>query len=55
MKKAEKNDYDGAQKGIDNMISVIQNNKKARKEKMEVLVQDLQNIKAKCSKQDYEQ
>ena len=31
MKKAEKEDYEGAQKGIDNMIHLIQNNKKARK------------------------
>ena len=34
MKKAEKNQYDEAQKGIDTMINYIQSNKKARKEKM---------------------
>jgi hypothetical protein len=37
------------------MISNIQNNKKARKEKMEVLVQDLQQIREKCSKQQYQE
>ena len=31
MLKADHNQYDEAQKGIDNMISNIQNNKKARK------------------------
>ena len=49
MKKAEKNLFEEAQSGIDNMINVIQFNKKARPEKMESLVADLQNIKQKCS------
>lgn len=48
MKKAEQNKFEEAQKGIDSMINYIQSNKKARKEKMEYLVNDLQNIKAKC-------
>ena len=34
MKKAEKNQYEEAQIGIDQMINYIQSNKKARKEKM---------------------
>jgi hypothetical protein len=55
MKKAEQNNFDEAQKGIDSMINYIQSNKKARKDKMEVLVNDLQQIKQKCSKQDYQQ
>lgn len=54
MKKAEKNQYEEAQIGIDQMINYIQSNKKARKEKMESLVSDLQNIKSKCSKQEYQ-
>ena len=54
MKKAEKNQYEEAQTGIDQMINYIQSNKKARKEKMESLVSDLQNIKSKCSKQEYQ-
>lgn len=54
MKKAESNQYDAAQQGIDQMISYIQSNKKARKEKMESIVNDLQVIKQKCSKQDYQ-
>jgi hypothetical protein len=33
------------------MINSIQSNKKARKEKMEVLVKDLEVIREKCSKQ----
>ena len=37
--------------GIDN----IQQNKKARKDKMESLVNDLQLIKEKCSKQSYQE
>ena len=45
MKKAEANQFDEAQKGIDMMINNIQGNKKARKEKMDVLVQDLQQIR----------
>ena len=53
MKMAENQQYDEAQKGIDNMINHIQHHKKARKDKMESLVNDLQNIKQKCSKQDY--
>ena len=53
MKKAEANQFDEAQKGLDVMINNIQNNKKARKEKMDVLVQDLQQIREKCSKKDY--
>ena len=53
MKKADSNQFDEAQKGIDVMINNIQGNKKARKEKMDVLVQDLQQIREKCSKKDY--
>lgn len=53
MKKADQQHYEEAQKGIDNMISYIQSNKKARKDKMEHLVNDLQQIKEKCSKQDW--
>lgn len=34
MKKAENNNFEEAQKGIDTMINDIQNNKKARKDKM---------------------
>jgi hypothetical protein len=37
------------------MINNIQGNKKARKEKMETLVQDLQLIREKCSKQQYQE
>lgn len=55
MKKAEANKYEEAQAGIDQMINHIQSNKKARKEKMDNLVQDLQQIRAKCSKQEYHQ
>ena len=55
MKKAEENKYEEAQKGIDHMIESIQGNKKARKEKMESLVNDLQLIKQKCSPQEYQQ
>ena len=51
MKKAEANKFEEAQSGIDNMINSIQTNKKARKEKMDVLVKDLQQIREKCSKQ----
>jgi len=51
MKKAEANKFEEAQQGIDTMINSIQGNTKARKEKMEVLVQDLQQIRQKCSKQ----
>ena len=54
MKKAEANKFEEAQQGIDLMINSIQTNKKARKEKMDVLVQDLQQIRQKCSKQDYQ-
>lgn len=36
------------------MINCIQLNKKARPEKMINLVNDLQNIKQKCSKQEYQ-
>lgn len=36
------------------MIYRIQSDKKARKDKMENLVTDLQLIRQKCSKQDYE-
>lgn len=54
MKKAEANKFEDAQKGLDVMINSIQTNKKARKEKMDVLVQDLQQIREKCSKQDYQ-
>jgi hypothetical protein len=55
MKMAENQKYDEAQKGIDSMIHNIQNNKKARQEKMSTLVTDLQNIKQKCSKNEYQQ
>ena len=51
----EANQFEEAQKGIDSMINNIQSNKKARKEKMESLVQDLQLIKEKCSKQSYQE
>lgn len=37
------------------MINNIQQNKKARKDKMESLVNDLQLIKQKCSKQSYQE
>jgi len=37
------------------MIQNIQCNKKARKDKMEHLVNDLQLIKEKCSKQSYQE
>lgn len=37
------------------MITEIQTNKKARKEKMDFLINDLQQIKQKCSKQDWAQ
>ena len=53
MKKAEASKYEEAQQGLDVMINHIQGNKKARKEKMDVLVQDLQQIREKCSKKDY--
>ena len=53
MKKADQQKYEEAQKGIDNMISYIQSNKKARKDKMEHLVNDLEQIRGKCSKQDW--
>ena len=55
MKKAENNQFDEAQQGIDTMIQNIQMNKKARPEKMVSLVQDLQVIRQKCSKQEYQQ
>lgn len=55
MKKAEANKFEEAQNGIDQMINNIQSNKKARKEKMDVLVKDLQQIREKCSKQDWQQ
>ena len=51
--RADMQQYDEAQKGIDNMINYIQSNKRARKEKMEHLVQDLNQVRAKCSKQDW--
>jgi len=51
--KADQQHYEEAQKGIDNMINYIQANKKVRKEKMDSLVTDLNQIKSKCSKQDY--
>ncbi len=55
MKKAEQNNFEEAQKGIDNMIQDIQQNKKARKDKMESLVNDLQLIREKCSKNLYQE
>jgi hypothetical protein len=45
MKKAEANKFEEAQKGIETMINSIQSNPKARKEKMQTLVKDLQLIK----------
>ena len=54
MKKADQQKYEEAQKGIDDMITSIQTNKKARKDKMEYLVNDLQQVKEKCSKKDWE-
>ena len=45
--------YEEAQKGIDTMINQIQSNKRARKEKMDNLVQDLNQIRAKCSPNDW--
>jgi len=53
MKKAEENKFEEAQKGIDLMINNIQGSKRARKDKMEHLVKDLEQIKQKCSKQEY--
>jgi len=41
MKKAEASHYEEAQAGIDTMIQQIQGSKKARKEKMMHLVDDL--------------
>lgn len=55
MQKAEAHKFEEAQQGIDYMINNIQSNKKARKEKMDVLVKDLQQIREKCSKQEYQQ
>ncbi len=55
MKKAEQNKFEEAQHGIDLMINNIQTNKKVRKDKMESLVNDLQQIREKCSKQEYQQ
>lgn len=55
MKKAEQNKFEEAQHGIDMMINNIQTNKKVRKDKMESLVNDLQQIREKCSKQEYQQ
>lgn len=55
MKKADQQQYEEAQKGIDNMITYIQSNTKARKEKMDSLVQDLNQIKQKCSRNDWAQ
>jgi hypothetical protein len=45
MRRADQQQYEEAQKGIDDMITCIQTNKKARKEKMDVLVNDLEHIK----------
>lgn len=53
LKKADKQQYAEAQKGIDDMIQCIQQNKKARKQKMNYLITDLNQIKQKCSQQDY--
>ena len=52
--KADKQQYEEAQKGIDDMINHIQSNKKARKEKMEYLINDLNNIRSKCSNQNWQ-
>ena len=45
MKKAESSKYEEAQAGIETMIQHIQGSKKARKEKMMHLVDDLEQIK----------
>ena len=54
LKKADQQKYEEAQKGLDDMIDHIQSNKKARKEKMEYLINDLNTIKQKCSNQVWE-
>lgn len=55
MKRAEASKYEEAQAGIDTMINSIKSNKRARPEKMQNLVDDLQLIREKCSKQEYQQ
>ena len=45
IKKADQQKYEEAQKGIDEMITCIQSNKRARKDKMENLVNDLQQVR----------
>lgn len=51
--RADMQQFEEAQKGIDEMIGYIQSNKRVRKEKMDHLVEDLNQIRAKCSRQDY--
>ena len=53
LKKADNNNYVEAQQGIDQMINDIRTNKRARKEKVDNLVNDLELIRNKCSAQDY--
>ena len=55
MKKAENNNFEEAQAGIDQMIQSITSNSKARPEKMNNLVNDLNLIKQKCQKSTYQQ
>ncbi len=55
LQMADNNKLEEARKGIDEMIGQIQSNKRARKDKMEYLVNDLQKIREKCeSKQEYQ-
>lgn len=54
MQLAEGQKYEMAQKNLDDMINHIQTNKKARKDKVQHLVNDLQQIRAKCSKNEYQ-
>ena len=54
MKKAENNNFEEAQAGIDQMIQSITSNSKARPEKMNNLVNDLNLIKQKCQKSTYQ-
>ena len=53
MKMAEANKFEEAQKGLDQMIAHIQGSKRARKEKMAPLLDDLQLIRQKCEPQVY--
>ena len=49
MAKADQNKFDEAKKGIDEMIAQISGSKKARKENMQNLLDDLERIKQKCA------